>query len=116
MMNEAESIELLSKSSEAMRTGILGSLSSKQDRRVEQGRWKETKAEEKALFAKNIEHNKECIDEVVQMYRLKSQLEPSLESTKRRQQDLSSMWSAHLAKTKEAEGGGGGGGGGEQSC
>lgn len=115
MMNEAESIELLSQgtgsSSDAVRTGVLGSLSSKQDERREQRKWKETKEDEQKLFEKNLETNKECIDAVVRMFRLKAEVSPS-NNSKSYQEMSNNMWSKHLEHNKQRGLRGGGGRGG----
>ena len=105
MMNEAESIELLSNkqdiSSDKVRNAVLGSLSSKQDVRREQRKWKETKADEVNVYHKNLEKHKDCIDEVVRMVRLKGECSSPLKE--KSQQDVSSrMWNLHMEERKKS--------------
>ena len=101
MMNEEESMELLSKSSNAVRAGVLGSLSSQAEEKQKQGKWKETKAEEQLLFARNIRRNKEYIDEVVRMYNLRAQVSPTVVSSKGK--DFCTLWQEHLEKVRAGE-------------
>jgi hypothetical protein len=102
MMNEAESIELLSKTCDTqseVKAGLLGSLSSKQDRRREQGKWRESKANEVSQFKKNIEESREYIDEVVRMYNLRATMSPTVAASS--QQDFSRLWSDHIDRKEQ---------------
>jgi hypothetical protein len=100
MMNEMESIELLSKSSPIVREGVMSSLTSKRDAQREQGKWKETKEEEEDKYKKNIETNKKYIDDLVRMSQLSSQSPRRF--SRGQSQDLSSgsTWEEILAKNK----------------
>mmetsp|Transcript_37324 Transcript_37324/g.69524 ORF Transcript_37324/g.69524 Transcript_37324/m.69524 type:complete len:856 (+) Transcript_37324:176-2743(+) len=96
MMTEAESVEMLKKGSANQRLVVMDALSAKKDRMLERGRWKETKLDEKKQFEKNLEKNKEYVDEVIRMFNLRAQLEDSKPKTN----DFSIRWKEVMEKNR----------------
>ena len=100
MMSEEESIDLLSSensSVNAMREGVLDSLTTKRDLEQEQALWRDSKEAEWKLFEKSIEKNKDYIDEVVRMSNLKGQMLPSEEAS----HDYTIRWGESAVKNRE---------------
>lgn len=97
MMTEAESVEILRKGSAGQRSAVMGALSVRRDKLLEQGKWKETKSDERKQFQKNLDKNKEYIDEVIRMYNLRAQNE----SEKPVHNDFSIRWKEVLEKNRK---------------